>query len=41
MILKDLIFNISTLGGCGGLARTAFLTVYNFGGYGGLPRTDL
>ena len=41
MILKDLIFNISTLGGCGGLARTAFLTVSTLEGCGGLERTDL
>ena len=39
MILKDLIFNISTLGGCGGLARTAFLTASTLEGCGGLERT--
>ena len=40
VVLKALIFNVSTLGGCCGLARTAFLTVSNFGGCCGLAKTD-
>ena len=34
------MFNISTLGGCGGLERTGFLTVYTLGGCGVLEITD-
>ena len=29
------------MGGCGGLERTDYLTIYNLGGCGGLERTDL
>ena len=39
-ILKELIFNISSLGGCGGLERTDFLTVSNLRGHAGSDRTD-
>ena len=27
VVLKEIIFNFSTLGGCGGLERNSFLTV--------------
>ena len=39
-ILKELIFNISSLGGCDGLERTDFLTVYTLGRCGDLEITD-
>ena len=39
-ILKELIFNISTLGGCGSLERTDFLTVYTLGRCGSLEILD-
>ena len=39
MVLKELISNISTFGGCGGLERTDFLSVSTLGGCGGLERT--
>ena len=39
-ILKELIFNISSLGGCGGLERTDFLTVSNLGRCGSLEKPD-
>ena len=39
-ILKELIFNISSLGGCGGLERTDFLTVSALDRCGGLARTN-
>ena len=39
MVLKELIFTVSNLGGCGGLERTHFNSFY-FGGCGGLERTD-
>ena len=44
MVLKDgperTDFSVSSLGGCGGLARPYFLTVSTLGGYVGLERTD-
>ena len=41
MLLKELIFNsFCTLGRCGGLERTEFITVSTLGGCGGLERTD-
>ena len=39
-ILKELIFYISTLGGCGSLERTDFLTVSNLGRCGSLEIPD-
>ena len=39
LVLKELIFKRSTLGGSGGLERTDF-TVSIFGGCGGLEKTD-
>ena len=40
MVLKELIFNSFSLGGCGGLERTDFLTVSTLGRCGVLERTD-
>ena len=40
MVLEELNFNISTLGGCGSLERTDFLTVYTLGRCGVLEITD-
>ena len=39
VVLKELIFTVSTVGVCCGLERTDFLTIY-LGGCGGLERTD-
>ena len=40
MVLKELTFNgFFSLGGCGGLERTYFLTVSTLGRSGGLGRT--
>ena len=44
MVLKELIFTVSTLGGCGSLERTDFSQFLLFcvgcGGCGNLERTD-
>ena len=40
MVLKELNLTISTLGGCGGLERTAFFTLPTLGMCGALERTD-
>ena len=37
---KDSFVSISTLGRCGGLERTTFLTVFTFRGCGNIGRTD-
>ena len=41
MVMKELTsIQFLTLGGCGGLERTHFLTVFMLRGCGGLERTD-
>ena len=40
VVLKELIFNISNLGVCGGLERTDFLSFATLGVCGGHERTD-
>ena len=40
VVLKELIFTVSTLWGCGGLERTDFLQFLHWEGCGGLERTD-
>ena len=40
VVLKELILNVSNLGGSGGLERTDFNSFYFGGGCGGLERTD-
>ena len=40
MVLRELIFTVSILGGCGGLERTDFYQFPLLGVCGGLERTD-
>ena len=41
MAFKEVIFNSSTLGGCGGVEKNCFVTASILGRYGGLERTDV
>ena len=40
VVLKELMFNSSIVGGCGGLERTPLLTMSTVGGCGGLKGYD-